>query len=64
MAQDTNTAPFWLMWQTNRWIGMTTDLLGATAVLIASVSVVVADLDASLAGFVLTCASGRCPDSS
>lgn len=43
---------------------MTTDVLGATAVLIASVSVVLADLDASLAGFVLTCASHPCPRSS
>lgn len=44
------------MWLTNRWLGIATDLLGAAAVLLASVAIVVVDLDASLAGFILTCA--------
>jgi len=57
LAQDANTAPFWTMWLTNRWLGIATDLLGAAAVLLASVAIVAVDLEASLAGFVLSCAT-------
>lgn len=52
---DANNRPFFLLWQTNRWLAVRVDIAGAFVTLLASLFVLWAGgVDASLAGFIVS----------